>query len=169
LAPSDGAFVFAEKTTPHDGAGPGYPPAQSEVWGPAPRGAPCTDWNLRSVCGLNDSFVEVVVPEGKSLAGWQLQVEEGISETLACQYTYRIDNWTWPLKVIWLDQFEDETGENVCTTFPITGLVHLLDDTEALIDSRWYTEVMTAGNAWAADDWDDPEGTWSESTPSPGH
>jgi hypothetical protein len=61
------------------------------------------------------------------------------------------------------------TWTAVCSALPITGTIHPWNDSGDLIDSRPYTQSMTAGNSWAADNSGDPDGTWSESTPSPGH
>jgi len=120
---------------------------------------------LRAGCGLNDSFVEVGVSEPKSLADWVLQVQDR-NDDLICEYTFESDNWTWPLKVTWLDMMED--GSEVCVTFPITGTVYLRNPSDMLVDTRIYTETMAAGNSWAALVYTDTEGAWAECTPSPG-
>jgi hypothetical protein len=52
---------------------------------------------------------------------------------------------------------------------PITGSVHLRDDLDDLIHSVEYTNTLTAGNSWAADDWEAADGQWSNATPDPGH
>lgn len=134
---------------------------------PVPTGTPCTDWNLRSGCGADDSFVEIGVPSAVALPDWWLAVHDG-DDDLTCKYTYRSDNYNWPLKTVWLDQpFVQSNEDKICEAFPITGTVYLYNESDEVMDTRAYTGT-TYGSSWCALDWEDPTGTWAVCTPSPG-
>ena len=134
---------------------------------PIPTGTPCTDWNLRSGCGVDDSFVEVGVVAPRSLAFWSVDIKDPGGSSI-CIYDFKWDNYTSSLKVTWQDIMEDGL-DGACSSYPITGTVYLYDSDGVLRDTRAYTTVMANGNSWAALDWSNPSGSWAESTPSPGH
>jgi len=134
---------------------------------PIPTGTPCTDWNLRQGCGLDDSFVEVGVSTPVALGEWGITIENAAA-TPVCDYEFDPDNFTGPLKALWLDGMQDLVDAGMCAAFPVSGTVYLYNSDDVLVDTRVYS-VTTNGNSWAAVNWTDPEGAWGESTPSPGH
>lgn len=161
------------KTPTPTATGTTQPAWITEIHGqPVPTGtataAPCMDWNLRSGCGYNDSFIELAVHAAMSLAGWTLDVLNPAA-TVICSYTYRSDNYSWPLKTVWMDMgFLEPDEETLCPLWPITGTVKLYDAGGSLMDTRPYTNTSVT-NSWCAVDWTNPAGAWAVCTPSPGH
>jgi len=166
--PATATLTPTATTEATDTPTPTQGPYISEVLArPIPTGTPCVDWNLRSGCGVDDSFVEIGLPQAAALPDWSLAVHDG-DDALTCSYTYRSDNYSWPMKVVWLDQpFVRTDQDKICESFPITGTVYLYDDSDELMDTRVYTGT-THGSSWCAVDWEDPDGTWAVCTPSPG-
>lgn len=74
---------------------------------PDPQGdGGCHDWNNRKSCGADDGFIEVGThQQTMSLKGWRLEVQDDAGAT-TCDYTFKTDNRSFPLKVTWVDQMQ---------------------------------------------------------------
>jgi hypothetical protein len=121
------------------------------------RDAPCRDWNGRSGCegDRNDAFVEFTTFPYQTLSGWQIEVGD-------CTYTLSEDNYSGPLKVIWLDNFYQ------CAAYALDGTMVLKDPNGDVQDTRYYF-TFRGGDAYRAAAWTYPEGVWISGTPMPGH
>jgi len=117
------------------------------------------DWNRRGGVGADDHFIEVYFPALTSLAGWRIEIGE-------CRYTFKSDNLTSPIKVIFADEMLLSDG-SICPGFPASGTAYLFNAAGANVDARAFGTTV-AGWSWQAPAYNEPAGTWLSGPPAPG-
>jgi hypothetical protein len=130
----------------------------TEVFPAQAAGAGCRDFNLRSGCGANDTYIEIRTSGLMSLAGYRIVAG-------ACSYTFPADTVNNGYLLVFADEMSQTGGR--CAALPASGTLYLYTAGNALAANQAYSQP-TAGSSWADSDPAEAGGTWAEATPSPG-
>jgi hypothetical protein len=122
-------------------------------------GAACENWNLRSGCGADDTFIELRTSAAMSLAGYRMVAG-------ACSHTFPADSVNSGYVVVFADDMRLSSGLR-CPILPPSGTLTLYTSGGAVVAEQAYSQPA-AGYSWADPDPETAGGTWAQATPSPG-